>query len=430
MYSLNIPLSFLLSFFLCFPMQGRNVDSLSALLDSVQVDTFQVELRLELAEQLLNDDVGTSLEYAQEALLMAEELEQVERKAEAKLAIGICYDYIGVRQEAIEHLLEALEIFENLELPRQEARVHMLLGHSYYYLKQYESALKYYRTASTIGCQLKDTTLLIGIINATGAVYGNTGRRDSAMVLFLEGNALAQQVGNKNQVILTYFNMGDLNLYSGRVDDALGIFYDLEQNYDLENNSSKHLSNLYNSMTKAFIEKGDVKWAQRYSEKTREVLDSYTRLFETRDYYFNCYRIDSLQNNSEEALLHFTRYTHMNDSLNDAAFKDRLANLEVYFDLKSIESQVERLTLDNQFKDLQIKQRRIINYGSIALSIALLTILFLAIRMATRTRQKNQLLVQQKKDLEEANLKISAQSSDLMDKNQELQSLIEELKAT
>ncbi len=125
----------------------------------------------------------------------------------------------------------------------------MLIGNAYWYLNQFDSALKYYTHASVQGEMAQDTTLIISVMNANGAVYGNTGRMDSAMILFREANALARKIGNQDQVILTYYNMGDLNLYSGRIDDALGIFNDLEQNYDLEQNSTKHLGNLYNSMT-------------------------------------------------------------------------------------------------------------------------------------------------------------------------------------
>ena len=425
----------ILPFLICLVCLGRpataqDADSLLSRMDTLRVDSGQVALRLKLSETLRNSDIAGSLEYAHQALTMAEKLGLQQMKAEAQLAIGSCYDYIGVRKEAVEHLLEALEIFESLGLVEKEIRVLQLLGNSYFYLDQWDLALNYYRLIESRELVRRDTTLMIAIMNATGAVYGNTDRMDSAMILFREANALARQMGNKDQEILTYFNMGDLNLYSGRIDDALGIFYDLERNYDVETHSSKHLSNLYNSMTKAFIEKGDLKWALRYSDKTREALQSYGRLTENRDYYYNCYRIDSMRNNSAGALRHFTMYTRLSDSLNNAAFKDRLANMEIYFQMKSIESQVEKLTLDNQYKDLKIRQRRIINIAISAVLLLLLTIFFLVIRMTGRTREKNRQLEHQKNELEEAYQKISAQSGDLMDKNLELESVIEELKAT
>ena len=180
----------------------------------------------------------------------------------------------------------------------------------------------------------------------------------------------------------------------------------------------------------AHILKGDLKWAKRYAEKSRIALERYARLTESREYYHNMYRIDSMEGNYQSALLNYTIYTSLTDSLNNAAFKDRLAKLEILSDLKSQETEIERLTLDNQFKDLQIRQRRIINYGAISGFMLLLTILFLLIRSAYKTRERNLLLEEQKDELERANMKIRSQSLDLLDKNSELESVIEELKAT
>ena len=183
-------------------------------------------------------------------------------------------------------------------------------------------------------------------------------------------------------------------------------------------------------MTLAFIIKGDLKWAKRYAEKTLITLESYSRLTETKQYYHNMYRIDSIEGNYQSALLNYTRYNSLNDSLNNAAFKERLANLEIFFDLKAQEVEIERLTMDNRFKDLQIRQRKIINYSAIGGFILLLAILFLLFRSAFKTRDKNVLLEEQKDELEMANTKIRSQTHDLLDKNSELENVIDELKAT
>lgn len=429
--SLRFLYIFLAASLLMAPLRGAGKeDSLMALLDTSFISRQQVELRLRIADEIANADIRQALYFAQEALSQAEMLGAISLVAEAKLSIGQFYDYLGVKEEAIEFLMEALEVFVALEEKRNEARTLMLIGNAYWYLHQFESALKYYNHASILGNALKDTSLIIRGINARAAVYGNTGQMDSALILFKEARDLAMRIGNKELVILTYYNIGDVNLYSGRIDDALGIFHDLENNYDLENQSSKHLSNLYNSITLAHILNGDLKWAKRYSELTRTVLDSYSRLTETREYHHNKYRIDSIEGNIESALLHYSRFTQLNDSLNNAAFQNRLANLEIFFDLRAKEGEIEQLTLDNQYKDLNIRQRQIINTASAIGIILLLIILFLLVRSAIKTRERSTLLEAQKDELERANLKISAQSMDLLDKNNELESLIEELKAT
>lgn len=405
-------------------------DSLIALLDSGQNSIEQARLRLRIASELSNTDISGAIEYARNALSVSEAIGSRLMIAESKLAIGRYYDYLGIMEESIDHLTDAINIFDDLEKPGMEAEALMLIGNAYLYLNQFETALKYYTEVSRFGELLNDTLLIISGINSKGAVYGNTGKMDSALILFRQAHELATEIESEKMIILTYFNMGDVNLYSGRIDDALGIFYDLEKNYDMAQHNSKHLSNLLNSMTRAFIQKGDLKWARRYSDKTHEALNNFTRITETMEYYKNLYEIDILAGNRDAALEHYLTYTHLNDSLNNAGFRDRLANLETYFDLRAKEGEIERLTLDNQLKDLEIRQRMIVNYGTLAMIILLSVIGFLGIRITVNIRKKNYLLEMQKRELETANTKIRAQSGDLKDKNYELESVIDELKAT
>lgn len=414
-----------------FSLKGsENSDSLRSLIDTSQVSRMQAEIRLKIAHEIANDDISGALDLAREALRQSEILGAKGLVADSKLAIGLFYDYLGVRDEAIEYLEEAIEVFKQLGIPDKEARALMLVGNAYWYLNQFESALKYYTRASLIGASLNDTILIISGINAKGAVYGNTGQMDSALILFREANQLAREIDSKEQIILSFYNIGDAYLYSGRVDDALGIFHELEKEYNIEAYSSKHLGNLYNSFTLAHILKKDLKWAKEYAEKARVTLEDYSRLTESQEYFHNMYRIDSLEGNYQSALQNFTRYTQLNDSLNNEAFKERLLKLEISSDLKAQEVEIDRLTMDNRLKDMQIRQRKIINYGGIAGFLLLLTILFLLIRSAYKTRERNVLLEEQKDELEKANVKIRTQSLDLLDKNAELESVIEELKAT
>lgn len=408
----------------------ENIDSLRALLDTSQVSRMQAETRLKIATEIANEDITQALELAREALRQAEILGAKGLEADAKLSIGLFYDYLGVQDEAIEHLEEAIEVFQQLGIADKEARALMLVGNAYWYLNQFESAQKYYTRASIIGASLNDTSLIISGINAKGAVYGNTGQMDSAIILFREANKLAREIGSQDQIILSYYNIGDAYLYSGRVDDALGIFNDLEKNYNLEAHSSKHLGNLYNSITLAYILQNDLKWAKKSAEKAKEALEHYSRLTENSEYFHNMYRIDSIEGNYQSALLNYTRYTQLKDSLNNSVFKERLLHLEIVSDLKAQEMEIDRLTMDNRLKDMQIRQRKIINYGGISGIILLLIILFQLIRSAYKTRERNFVLEDQKDELERANVKIRTQSLDLQDKNAELESVIEELKAT
>ena len=370
--------------------------------DTTLISEDQINLQLQMAYALNDVNIRAALDHANRALKEAEEIGSERWTAEAKLAIGTFYDYLGVNEEAANLLREAFNSFVELGDSVKQAATLMHIGNTYFYIKQFEPALKYFSLVSEYGRDLKDTSLIISGLNSTAAVYGNTGRLDSALILFKEAHALSRLYGSIQKEILAYYNMGDVHLYSGRRTQALEVFHDLENYYNLKENSPKYLSSLYNSMTKAYLEKRDLNMAKTYSEKTLLALQENMRYNEYQEYFLNLVSIDTLQDLPEEALLHYIRYKELNDSLNNASFKEKLANLDIYFELESEENQIERLTLDNQYKDLKIRQKRLTNYGYVTLSLLLLTIVFLVIRSYSKIKEKNVLLEKQKDDLKAA----------------------------
>ncbi len=384
----------------------QGVDSLMALRDTTLISGEQIELQLQIAYELSDSDIREALDRANHALREAEEIASVRWIAEAKLAIGWFYDYLGVNEIAANQLMEAFDSFVELEDSLKQASTLMQIGNNYFYIKQFETALEYFSLVSEYGRSLNDTSLIISGLNATAAVYGNTSKMDTALLLLNEALDLSRQVESLQQEILAYYNIGDVHLYSGRRTQALEVFHDLENYYDLRENSPKHLSNLYNSMTKAYLEKQDLDMAKQYSDSTLHALQENMRLNEYQQYYLNRYRIDSAENHLDSALTHYIMYTELLDSLDNASFKERLANQHIYFDLKSKESQIERLTLDNQFKDFKIRQKRLTNYGYVTFSLLMLTIVFLVIRSYRKIQEKNILLEKQKEDLKAAQLRL------------------------
>jgi signal transduction histidine kinase len=382
------------------PARASDVDSLIARLDSTQISESQIDLQLQIARALSNSDIREALDYAHSALKDAEELRSTRWIAESKLAIGQFYDFLGVNREATNHLMEAFSDFRVLGDSIKQASTLMKIGNVYFYLNQFEQAQVYFARVSEYGRALNDTSLIISGINATAAVYGNTNKMDSALILFNDAFELSKEFGSLPQEILAYYNIGDVHLYSGRRTQALKVFHALEEYYDLRTNSPKHLTSLYNSMTKAYLEKRDLESARHYAGLSLEALNENMRLIEYMEYYQNQFRIDTIEGNAESALSNYIRFKELSDSLNNSSFTERLANYRIYYDLQSKENEIERLTLDNQFKDLKIRQKKLTNYLYVSLSTLMLIIVFLMVRSYRKIKEKNVLLEMQKEELE------------------------------
>ena len=188
-----------------------------ALRDTSLISAEQIDLQLKIAYAVSGSDIREALNCANLALKDAEEIGSVRWIAEAKLAIGRFYDFLGVNLNAAEYLLEAFTSFVELKDSVKQASTLMQIGNNYFYVGQYASALKFYSLVSEYGHSLNDTALTINGLIATAAVYGNTSRMDSALILFKEAHALSRQYGDLPLEILAYYNIGDVYLYLSRL---------------------------------------------------------------------------------------------------------------------------------------------------------------------------------------------------------------------
>lgn len=409
---------------------SKSNDSISAQLDISIISEEQIKLKLILAEEKQKTDIKGAIVCARQALSDAEKINSPRWIAESKLAIGKFYDNLGVNSEALEHLRDALEIFK--EIGDQDKRIATLrlIGNSYYYLNEFKLAKGFYSEVLKYGWEENDTSLIIdGLINM-GAVYGNIGEMDSALNMFYQSFELAKETGLVEKEIHSLYYIGDVFLYSDSVSKALELFNEIVENYDVAASNPRNYAGVLNSLTMAYTKSGNLNKAEEYSKQTKVALDKFPRETQTGIYLYNKYRIDSIKGDFAGALTYYIKYRENRKKIEDKTFKEHLANFEIVYELEKKENRIKTLTLDNQVKDLKIRQRKLINLGSLFLIILLLIIIWQAFLAKKKVNEKNLILEEQKKALKAANEKISSQSIRLHDRNRELEDLIEELKTT
>jgi len=425
---LNIlPCLFALALLFNSPDISGSVNSNKIFQDSTEVFKRRIEDKLNMSEDLKNSDLKQAMAIAKQALVEAQSLNNNRLIAECKLTIGKCYDYLGGNLEALDHLTEALEIYNELNDKVKKAQTYKQIGSIYYYSQEYEIAFNYYENVYKCGQEVSDTLLIIEALIGKGSVYGNTNRMDSALITFEETYTLARQFKNKATEVQSLFYMGDVNLYSGKPMDAIEIFHQVENNYDLKKINSKIISSLYNSMTNAYIKTGDIKSAKRYSQKAKESLIEFPRINQKITYFELKFRIDTLERNYKLAVESYLKYKSLSDSLNSSAFKERLSNFETLYELERKEREIDRLTLDNKLKDFSIKQKQLVNYGSIALIVLLFVIVYQTIRSAHRTKEKNRILQEQQEELATANEELISTNEELHNQREELEAVLSNL---
>lgn len=421
-------LFFLISLLLSRTILGVNVDSLLNLVDTSVLTEDQVKLKILLAENLRNSDIRQAAQFAKQAVDDAKQINSPSLTAQALLAMGNCYNYLGANIEALENLSEALEIFDKLDDKISKAQTLKEIGNLYYFSKELTLALQYYEDVYKCGVAVNDTSLMIQAKIGKGSVYGNINKLDSALIIFNETLKLSRAVNDKSNEIHSLYNIGDVYRFTNRPIRALEIFKEIERDYDVEHINSRILASLFNSMTESYIQLGDLDNAMFYLQKVKETIQRFPRLNHRMTYFNLSFRIDTLRNDLNSAIKNYILFKQLSDSINSNRFNESLANFQTIYELNAKEREIDRLKVDNELKDLTIRQRRIVNYGSIVFVVLLLIVAFQAIRSYLKFKEKNWVLQSQREELAAANEELTAINDELHHQREELQATLNKLK--
>lgn len=369
---------------------------------------------LEQVNRLRDSDIKTALIYASKALNDAKQISSDSLIAESNFLIGVCYDNIGAYPEALDYLTNALTIFTQNRYQQRKASTLEKIGYIHYYSLEFPVSLEYFKKIYDLGRELKDSVLIIKGLIGCGSVYGNTNKMDSAIILFNESLDLAKRIGDKSYEVQSYFYIGDVYLFSDQPGKALEVFRHIEENYDTAKINQDLRSNLYNSITRASININVPEMAKHYNRLTSKVLDKNSRLQRKRDYYYNKFQIDTLSGDYRSALKDFMYYRAFYDSIYNSEARRNLANLNMIYELRKRESEITQLRAQNALNDLKNKQRRLINYGVVALVFLFTVIIYQILRTNRKIKEKNALLQAQDEELKTALLNLKNTQNQLI----------------
>ncbi|MFW6224656.1 MAG: tetratricopeptide repeat protein, partial [Bacteroidota bacterium] len=137
----------ILSNFLVF-MTGHalfssNIDSLKALTEAASPEK-KVKLFIQLSEEYYSDSLSLSMEYAREALNIAEQINDRKAESDALCQIGNVYYYLYKPEKALEIFSECLDIKQKINDEKGLSKVLNYIGVVYYDMPNYDSAKKYF----------------------------------------------------------------------------------------------------------------------------------------------------------------------------------------------------------------------------------------------------------------------------------------------
>jgi tetratricopeptide (TPR) repeat protein len=166
----------------------------------------------------------SGLEYLNQGLSLAIQLENQEERAMILQAIGIAYGRLNKPDEALRNFQESLEIKRRLGQKRgiadslnEMAKIQASLGKPELALKGFDEALKLRR-------EIGDKSGIGSVLVSLGNFQNDRGQYDQALTLFKESLQIQRDLGNENYQALCLNNIGNAYLFKGDYDNARTYF--------------------------------------------------------------------------------------------------------------------------------------------------------------------------------------------------------------
>ncbi|MFD1314112.1 adenylate/guanylate cyclase domain-containing protein [Namhaeicola litoreus] len=414
--------------------QSKNIDSLRDVLTKSKKDSLSVNALNEISSDLLNQgEFSQSLEFAQRAKKLANEIGFTKGEAYAFKQIGLVHYYQGNYIETFDNWTKSLETFElstdstgianilnNLgglyrlqgsnakaiefslrslriaEKIKDSLRVVSALGNiAITYAdnpQDYELALDYYNQMVPYLVSGNNIELAKAYYFGVGLIKDDQANYEEALKSFKEALSITENTiyYAENLMFLgqTYYHMGDLERANQYLDLGHEIAIANDQQYE----------NIQILIQKGIVnQKNDAKEAIRFFEEAETLAKEMELTYELRDIYDGLSKAYKNQGDFRNAYNYQNKYLAQNDSLFNLETDDKIRGLQFDFDLNKKQDEISLLEKEGEIQELKVQKQRNVIYGTIFSSV-LLFLLVMGVFNRYRFMKKTKQIIEAEKD--------------------------------
>ena len=246
-------------------------------------------------------ELDKSLEYYENALKIAKELEIKEGMAVELGNIGNVYISKGELDKALEYHEKALKL--EVELGRKEKMANALghIGIVYGTRREFDKALEYFAKSWELYVEIGKTGGMANQLGNIGIVYKNKGELDKALECHEEALELNKELVRKNEMAADYANIGTVYAIKGELKKALE-YYERALSLDEDLGRKEGIAADFVSIGVVYKDKGELERALEYYEKALKMFKEIGSRIKMAGTFMNIGDIFAQQGDKERAL--------------------------------------------------------------------------------------------------------------------------------
>lgn len=363
------------------------------------------------------------------ALKLAADLtgrEQRELFAHLNNHIGIIHAKKGEYDDALKYFLSALEVWEEQGHKKRTAMILGNVGTLHSKIGDYDKALEALLKARQISLSINDRLRVASSMHNLGDVYRLKGEYRNALNAYQKSLDIKIELDRKSRQVITLQSLGELYTIMGLYQNA--------QNTLLKGLAIADELNNQHYRQKIFFSLGKLKAAEKkytqaidYYEKSLAIAHELSLKNELKEILNNLAETHTKLNNFEAAYHYLLARQTLTDSLNNAEYREKLANLGAKYDLDQKKGEIERLSIEQQVKTSQLWA--LTAFALFALSALIASLIFIRhkkkaskLLMAHNAEiaATNKLLAEKQNEIAEQNALLSNQSKEINRQNTQL----------
>jgi len=430
-----------------------NVDSLIEILPELSdIEFIDASNKLALAYSL--NDSKKSLDYAEKALELSDKENYPEGKAMALYSIGNSQYILDNYSEALASHLSALWLFDSLGMQFELGNLLCQIAGIHSYAGSQDLSCRYYKQALDVFERLNDTGSIMNSLIYLGYSYLSYGDTAIAIKPFRRRLYLAKAIRDKwmqaesyealglcysghnldsalyyfneaNKIWNTFWpsrNLGYNYLITAEAYVAAGLeYFEEAENYffncfPILAYERYHKVRLYLDVAELYFTTGrydrskefldhamddcqillarwDYKMFALLNKKLEAEID--LKLYMEKIYRLH-YRLDTVLHNEGMAFKHFILASQWKDSIYNEQNRKKTAMMQGTFEIEATQNHMGMLQKENEVKNLQIRQSRILLFGMGAFVVVLIFMAFLFIRQNRIRAEHKTVLLEQK----------------------------------
>ncbi|WP_448518341.1 tetratricopeptide repeat protein [Rhodoflexus sp.] len=385
-----------LYFLFALPLLGQDIaDSLNKVLQSQLSDSLRCETLIRLASirQQHGDYLNATL-LAEEAYNLAAGLSAAQQ-ATVALRLGTILSDRSEHKEALNYLFKAAENFAKAGDELNRARALNNIAAVYHELQQYPLVLQYMEQALQIVEKLQAKPAIAVISGNLGNLYAQSGDFNRARQLVEHSLVLKKELGDRQGEAYSLNFLGgiaekqgnyaramQLYLQALSIEKAIGEPYLLTHSY-------QHIGNIYKLQ-------GNSRLAQSYYDSAAIQARSIGATKELAQVYLAYAELDSAKGDFKGAYQWYKLHKQLSDSVFNSDRSRQIAELQTRYEVSEKQSEINRLSQQAQIQQLEIKQRNVLIFSGLILSVAILAAIAIYNRNRRLTMQSSLLQTEQR----------------------------------